>query len=86
MNNAWEFKIFERGSRPAVICPTDSGTAAKLMPSQGEERNKMAGNSYLVWSHQHKKFFLNPPAEMFHRDASYFDLPETLSCKRMQML
>lgn len=51
-NNVWELWIFERGPRPAVICPTDSGTAAKLMPSQREERNKMAGNSYLVCSHQ----------------------------------
>lgn len=36
-NNAWESYIFERGSRPAVICPTDSGRAAKLMPSQWQE-------------------------------------------------
>lgn len=49
--------MFEGVSRPAVICPTGSGTAAKPMPSQGEERNKMAGNSYLVCSHQQKKVF-----------------------------
>lgn len=56
-NNTWDSWIFERVSRPAVICPTDSGTAAKPMPSQGEERNKMDGNSYWVCSHQQKRFF-----------------------------
>lgn len=38
------------GSRPAAICPADSGRAAKLMPSQWQERSKMAGNSCWVCS------------------------------------
>lgn len=42
---------------PAVIGPTDSGTAAKPMRSPEEERSEMAGNSSSVCSHQQEKFF-----------------------------
>lgn len=68
-NNTWDSWIFEGVSRPAVICPTDSGTAAKPMPSQGEERNKMAGNSCRVCSHQQKSFFSSQIVEVLKKES-----------------
>lgn len=61
---------------PAVICPTDSGTAAKLMPSQAEERNKMAGNSYFGLLSSAEEILQNEAAEMLNKDASCFDVGE----------